>query len=321
MERRGLILAGAAAFTLRAAWAQQSGGAPIRMVVPYSAGGPTDVQARLLAGYMEQELHQSVIVENRTGAGVQSGTEYVATSRPDGQTMLMTTVAHAVNPSLMPRLPYNTERDFMPVALVAKVPLIVLVRNDLPARNGREFLDWLRAQDGRATYGSAGIGSAPHIGTALMLMMAGTRAEHIPYRGTAQAITDLAAGRIDFYLDAVATGMAHARGGTVRALATTMLTRNQAAPDIPTLAEQALPGYEAYTWSGLFVPVHTPPDAVARLNTAVRQAMKVDALRVRFAEIGADLAEPAPPEALGAFVHSEIDKWGRVVAASGMRIE
>ncbi len=321
ITRRGLVLASTAALTLRHAQAQQGNTTPIRLVVPYSAGGPTDVQARILAGHLERALHQTVVIDNRTGAGVQSGTEFVATARPDGLTMLMTTVAHAVNPSLMPKLPYDTERDFAPVALVAKVPLIILVRNDLPVKDGREFLDWLRAQNGRATYGSAGIGSAPHIGTALMLMMANARAVHVPYRGTSQAITDLAGGRIDFYLDAVATGMAHARGGKVRALATATLARSLAAPEIPTLAEQGLPGFEAYTWSGLFVPANTPADVIARLNAGTRAAMADAALRTRFAEIGADLAEPAAPEALGQFVHNEIEKWGRVVEASGMRIE
>lgn len=314
-------LAAMSAALPRRASAQDAAAAPLRIVVPYSAGGPTDVQARVLAEHLERILGRSSVVENRTGAGVLVGTEAVAKARPDGQTLLLTTVAHAVNPSLQPRLPYDTERDFAPVALVATVPLVVLVRRDLPARDAREFLAWLRAQNGRATYGSAGIGSAPHLGTALLLMMAEARAEHVPYRGTAPAMTDLAAGRIDFYLDAVATGIAYARGGTVRALAVTSASRSQAAPDLPTLAEQGLPGYEAYTWSGVFAPAGTPSEVVARLNAAIRQAMADAGLRRRFAEIGAELAEPAGPEALGAFVRSEIAKWSRVVTASGMRAE
>ncbi|NMJ43509.1 tripartite tricarboxylate transporter substrate binding protein [Roseomonas sp. JC162] len=322
-ERRRLAIAGAALVTAaaRPALAQDASAAPLRIVVPYSAGGPTDVQARVLAGHLERVLGRPVVVENRTGAGVLVGTEAVAKARPDGQTLLLTTVAHAVNPSLLPRLPYDTERDFAPVALVATVPLVILVRPDLPAPDGRAFLAWLRAQRGRATYGSAGVGSAPHIGTALLLMMANAQAEHVPYRGTAPAMTDLAAGRIDFYLDAVATGIAQAQGGSVRALAVTSASRSGAAPEMPTLAEQGLPGYEAYTWSGIFAPAGTPPDTVARLNAAVREAVADPALRRRFAEIGAELAAPAAPEALGTFVRAEIAKWSQVVASSGMRAE
>lgn len=295
--------------------------APLRIVVPYAAGGPTDVLARVLAEHLERTLARPVVVENRTGAGVLVGTEAVAKARPDGQTLLLTTVAHAVNPSLIPRLPYDTERDFTPVALVATVPLVILVRRDLPVRDGREFLAWLRAQNGRATYGSAGVGSAPHLGSALLLMMADARAEHVPYRGSAPAMTDLAAGRIDFYLDAAATGLAQAQAGTARVLAVTSASRIQAAPDLPTMAEQGLPGYEAYTWSGVFAPAGTPAEIVIRLNAGIRAAMAESALRRRFAEIGADLAEPAPPEALGTFVRNEIGKWSRVVAATGMRVE
>ena len=152
-------------------------------------------------------------------------------------------------------------------------------------------------------------------------MMANAQAEHVPYRGTAPAMTDLAAGRIDFYLDAVATGIAQAQGGSVRALAVTSASRSGAAPEMPTLAEQGLPGYEAYTWSGIFAPAGTPPDTVARLNAAVREAVADPALRRRFAEIGAELAAPAAPEALGTFVRAEIAKWSQVVASSGMRAE
>ncbi|MBL8571279.1 MAG: tripartite tricarboxylate transporter substrate binding protein [Phreatobacter sp.] len=293
----------------------------LRMVVPYAAGGPTDIQARLLGEHLGRSLNQSVVVENRTGAGVVVGTDAVAKAAPDGRTILLTTVAHAVNPSLFPSLPFNTERDFAPVALVAKVPLVVLVRNDLPARNIPELIAWIRERGGQASYGSAGIGSAPHLGTALFLMMAGTEALHVPYRGSGPALTDLAAGRLDFYIDAAASGLAQARGGTVRAIGWSMLRRSSIVPDLPTLDEQGVRGYEAYTWSALFVPAATPKDIVLRLNGAVHEALTVPALRMRFAEIGAELVEPAPPEALGAFVKDEIAKWREVVKKTGMSVQ
>lgn len=306
-------------FGIRAAAAQT--GANLRLVVPYAAGGPTDIQARLLGEHLGRSLNQSVVVENRTGAGVVVGTDAVAKAAPDGQTVLLTTVAHAVNPSLFPSLPFNTERDFAPVALVAKVPLVVLVRNDLPARNISELIAWIRSRRGQASYGSAGIGSAPHLATALFLMMAGVEALHVPYRGSGPALTDLAAGRLDFYIDAAASGLAQARGGTVRAIGWSMLRRGSVVPDLPTMDEQGVKGYEAYTWSALFVPAATPKSAVLRLNGAVREALSVPALRARFEEIGAELVEPGPPEALDMFVKDEIAKWGEVVRKTGMSVQ
>ncbi|MBS7809606.1 tripartite tricarboxylate transporter substrate binding protein [Roseococcus pinisoli] len=317
MKRRTMMAAGLGTLAAPSLAGAQS--APsLRLIVPYAAGGPTDIQARILAEQMVAPLEQRVVVENRTGAGVMVGTEAVAKAAPDGSTALLTTVAHAVNPSLFPNLPYDTERDFAPVALIAKVPLVVLVRKDLPVADMRGFLDWLRARNGQAVYGSAGVGSAPHLGTALLLMMAGLQAVHVPYRGSAPAMTDLAAGRIDFYLDAAASGLAQVRAGNGRALAWSMRTRGAVAPDLPTVAESGVPGYEAYTWSGVFFPAATPPAAVQRLNAACRQAMGHAGLRARFAELGAELAEPAPPEALGEFLRAEIAKWREVVRQSGM---
>ncbi len=321
MKRRLMMAGGLGAIAAPSLARAQSAATSLRMIVPYAAGGPTDILARILAEHVAAPLDQRVVVENRTGAGVVVGTEAVAKAAPDGLTALLTTVAHAVNPSLFPNLPYDTERDFAPVALVAKVPLVVLVRKDLPVRGVPDFLDWIRSRNGQAIYGSAGVGSAPHLGTALLLMMAGLQAVHIPYRGSAPAMTDLAAGRIDFYLDAAASGLAQARAGMGRAIAWSMLTRGEIAPELPTIAEGGVPGYEAYTWSGLFLPAAAPREAVTRLNAATLRAMGDARLRARFAELGAELAEPAPPEALGRFLREEIAKWGEVVRRSGMNTQ
>ena len=291
------------------------------MIVPYAAGGPTDIQARILAETMAEPLRQRVVVENRTGAGVVVGTEAVAKSAPDGQTILLTTVAHAINPTLFPNLPFDTQKDFAPVALIAKVPLVLLVRKDLPVRDVSEFVEWVRSRKGQATYGSAGVGSAPHLGAALLLMMAKLDAVHIPYRGSGPAMSDLAAGRLDFYVDAATSALAQAKAGTGRALGWSMLTRSPAAPDLPTFDESGVRGYEAYTWSGVFVPAATPREAVLRINAAVREAMASPALQARFAELGAELAEPGPPEDLARFVSAEIEKWRNVVRQTGMSVQ
>ena len=291
------------------------------MIVPYAAGGPTDVQARILAETMAEPLRQRVVVENRTGAGVVVGTEAVAKSAPDGQTILLTTVAHAINPTLFPNLPFDTQKDFAPVILIAKVPLVLLVRKDLPVRDVGEFVEWVRSRKGQATYGSAGVGSAPHLGAALLLMMAKLDAVHIPYRGSGPAMSDLAAGRLDFYVDAATSALAQAKAGTGRALGWSMLTRSSVAPDLPTFDESGVRGYEAYTWSGVFVPAATPRQMVLRINAAAREAMASPALQARFAELGAELAEPGPPEDLARFVTAEIEKWSNVVRQTGMSVQ
>lgn len=303
---------------VRPAHAQAPG--VMRLVVPYAAGGPTDVQARILSDPLANALGQGIVVENRVGAGVVVGTDAVAKASPDGHTVLLTTVAHAINPTLFPQLPFDTEKDFAPVALVARVPLVLLVRNDLPAGDLNTFIAWLRSRNGQATYGSAGLGSAPHVATALLLKMIGLSAVHVPYRGSGPAMTDLAGGRLDFYIDAAASGLAQARAGTVKALGWSMLTRSPAAPEVPTFDEQGVRGYEAYTWSALLVPAATPRARIADLNRAVREVVALPAVRARFAEIGAELVEPGPPEQLAAFVRAEIGKWRDVVKDTGMSI-
>ncbi|MFH5927411.1 Bug family tripartite tricarboxylate transporter substrate binding protein [Roseomonas xinghualingensis] len=318
IERRRLLLAGAGTLALPGRLRAQDSGRTTRLVVPYAAGGPTDVLARLFAEQLGPVVGQRVVVENRTGAGVVVGTDIVAKAPPDGQTILLTSVAHAVNPSLFPNLPFDTERDFAPVALVARVPLVLLVPNSLPVRDMAGFLAWLRAQNGRATYGSSGVGGAPHLAAALLLMMTGLSASHVPYRGSAPAMTDLASGRIDFYIDAATGGLAQAKAGTARAIGWSMAERSPLVPDLPTIAEGGVPGYECYTWNTILVPAATPREAVLGLNKAFAQIMAMPALRQRVAELGGDVPEPISSEATGAFIHGEIAKWREVVQKSGM---
>jgi tripartite-type tricarboxylate transporter receptor subunit TctC len=318
LQRRRLILAGAGTLAIPCLARAQDSVRTTRLIVPYAAGGPTDVLARLFAEQLGPVMGQRVIVENRTGAGVLVGTEAVAKAPPDGQTVLLTSVAHAVNPSLFSNLSFDTERDFAPVALIARVPLVLLVSNRLPVRDMPSFLAWLRAQNGQATYGSSGVGGAPHLAAALLLMMTGLKATHVPYRGSAPAMTDLTSGRIDFYIDAATGGLAQAKAGTARAIGWSMATRSPLVPDLPTIAEGGVAGYECYTWNTILAPAATPRETVLQLNQAFTQVMAIPALRQRVAELGGEVAEPMTPESVGAFIHDEISKWREVVEKSGM---
>lgn len=318
LERRHLLLAGAGTLAAPRLARGQDPARTTRVVVPYAAGGPTDVLARIFAEQLAPVIGQRVIVENRTGAGVVVGTDIVAKSPPDGQTLLLTSVAHAVNPSVFPNLPFDTERDFAPVAFIAKVPLVLLVPNSLPVRDMQGFLAWLRSRNGRATYGSSGVGGAPHLAAALLLMMTGLEASHVPYRGSAPAMADLASGRIDFYIDAATGGLAQARAGTARAIGWSMATRSPMVPELQTIAEGGVPGYECYTWNVILVPAATPRDTVLQLNRAFSQVMAIPALRQRVAELGGEVAEPSAPEDVGAFIQGEIAKWREVAQKSGM---
>jgi len=293
---------------------------PVRLVVPYAAGGPTDAFARVLAEQWGRQLGEPMIVENRTGAGTVVGTDYVAKARPDGYTVLLTTVAHAVNASIVPRLPYRTTQDFAPVGLAAKAPLVLLVTKQFPARNLAEFLSYAKAHPGTLNYGSAGNGSAPHVATELLNLKAGLKTTHIPYRGTGPAMTDLIGGQIAFMIDSAPTGLAQVRAGTVRLLATTMGARLAQTPDTPAIAE-AVPGYEAYTWNGAFVPAATPPAVIGTLNRALRAALADPGLQKRAYEMGLVLESEPTPQALATHLDKEITKWRGVAQAANIKEE
>ena len=296
------------------AWPVQA----VRLVVPYAAGGPTDAFARVLAEQWGKQLGEPMIVENRTGAGTVVGTDYVAKAKPDGYVVLLTTVAHAVNESIVPRLPYRTTQDFAPVGLAAKAPLVLLVNKNFPARNLPEFLAYVKAHPGQVNYGSAGSGSAPHVATELLNLKATLKTTHIPYRGTGPAMTDLIGGQIGFMIDSAPTGLAQVRAGTVRLIATSMQSRLPQTPDTPAIAE-AVPGYEAYTWNGAFVPAGTPAAVITTLNGALRRALADPGLKQRAFEMGLVLESDPTPQALAAHVGSEIAKWRTVAQAADIK--
>jgi tripartite-type tricarboxylate transporter receptor subunit TctC len=315
-------LAGAAAIAAGAlaagpAWAQDYPAKPVRLVVPYAAGGPTDTFARALAESWSRKLGATLVVENRTGAGTLVGTETVAKSTADGYTLLLTTVAHAVNPSIHASLPYRTVEDFAPVGLAAKAPLVLVVNKNVPARDLPEFMAYLKANPGKVNYGSAGIGSAPHLGGELLNYLAGVRAMHVPYRGSAPAMADVIGGHLDFMIDSAPTGLAQVQAGTVRLLATSMAQRLPQTPDTPPIAE-AVPGYEAYTWNAVFVPAGTPAPVVDKLNATLRAALADPELRRRAYDMGLVLQPDTTPADLAAFLQSELKKWSEVARAARM---
>lgn len=315
MRRRavlaGLLVAGAARAQ---AWPTQ----PLRLVVPYAAGGPTDIAARLLAEALSTALPQRVIVENRTGAGTVVGTEAVAKGPRDGHSFLVATVAHVVNPVLVPQLPFDPVADFQGVALIGTVPQVVLVNRDLPARSLAELLALFRSQPGHYAYGSAGNGSAQHLAAELLKMRAGIDCLHVPYRGAAPAVADMLAGQVAMVIDSAATAIAIARSGQARALAVTGPSRLAQLPDLPAVAE-VLPGYEAYTWNALFARSGTPPAALDGMNAAVNAVLRQNDRRARLEELGIAVVTDSSPASVDAFLRTEAAKWQRVLRDAGVR--
>lgn len=308
--RRRLFLAAAA--TTPAARAQSS----TRLVVPFAAGGPTDVVARLLA----QALAPPAIVENRAGGAALPATEHVARAPRDGSVLLFTTVVHAVHRALHgARLGFDPLADFAPVALVGVVPLVVLVRPDGPA-DMAALLAMLRAEPGRHAYGSSGVGGASHLGVELLKSMAGLDIGHIPYRGTAPALADLLAGRVLLVMDSVATGAAQVRAGALRALATTSDRRSAALPEVPVLAEM-VPGFAATTWNAVLAPAGTPPATVQALSDAIARVLREPGFAARLAELGVQVPDDLSPASAAAFVAAETRKWDALVAGAGIRAE
>jgi tripartite-type tricarboxylate transporter receptor subunit TctC len=322
IERRALLSAGLALPVLaRPALAQAWPERPVRLVVPYAAGGPTDAVARLLAERMSNALPQRIVVENRAGAGALIGTEAVARAPRDGTTLLFTTVVHAVHRALHgARLTFDPVADFTPVALVGVVPQVILVPPTSPVRDVPELLDFLRS--GAHAYGSSGAGGSSHLGVELLKAMTGVRAEHVPYRGTAPAVVDLLAGRIALVMDSVATGAAQVRGGALRGIATTGARRSSALPDLPTVAE-TVPGFEATTWNAVLAPAGVPEPAIAAMSDAIWSALGDAATAARLAELGVEVPTAADrtPAAARRFVAAETAKWEKLIADAGIRAE
>jgi tripartite-type tricarboxylate transporter receptor subunit TctC len=297
---------------------------PVTMVVPFAAGGPTDVLGRVMAERLSQILGKQVVVENVGGAGGMTGVQRVAKAAPDGSQFVLGTVGtHAQNQTLYKKPAYHAATDFAPVALMAEVPLILITRKDFPANNLQEFIAHAKANKDKMSFGSAGAGSATHLGCVLLNSALGIDVSHVPYRGTGPAMQDLAGGRIDYMCEIVTTALPQIQGGAVKAIATMTKNRSPVLPDLATAHEQGLPNFEAYTWNAFFLPKGTPEPIVHKLHEATVQAVETPAVKERLEGLGVSLVAPdrRSPEYLAQFVKSEIEKWAAPIKASGVSME
>lgn len=292
---------------------------PVRIVVPVAAGGPTDIVARMLAEKLSRMWGEQVFIENKGGAGTNIGNEYVARSDPDGYTMLFATASLAVNTSLYRSLSYDPIADLAPVSLVTQLAYYVFVPNSSPAHTMKEFIDYARSRPGKLTMASPGTGSAPFLAEMLFLQMAGIEMTHVPYRGATPAFADLLPGRVDCYFGSGGL-LSYARSGQVRVLATTGAKRDAAAPDVPTIAEAGVRGYDVSAWQALFVPARTPPAIVRKISADTNTALTDPAIKDKLAKTGY-AAEGSSPEELGKLLRSEIAKWSAVIKAVGIKID
>jgi len=315
------VLAALLAATVPAA-AQDFPTKPMTMVIPFAAGGPTDVLGRVVAQRMGEILKQTVVVENVGGAGGMTGLKRVADARPDGYTFALGTVGtNAQNQSLYAHPAYNSATDFSPVGLIAEVPIVLIVRKDLPVNNLKEFVAYAKANQGKMQFGSAGAGSATHLGCVVLNTAMGANIVHVPYKGTGPAMQDLVAGRIDYLCEIISTAKAQIDGGNVKALAIMTKTRSPVEPKLPTTIEQGL-DVQAYTWNAIFLPKGAPDAVVKKLNEAIVQTIKTPAVRERLEGLGAQLVsdDRTSPKYLGEFVKSEIEKWAVPIKASGVTV-
>jgi tripartite-type tricarboxylate transporter receptor subunit TctC len=309
----------AAAPLARAAWPTRT----VRIVLPFVAGGTSDVVARLLAEKLSASLGQTVIVEPRPGANGIIASDAVAKSVADGHTLLMASAAHASNASLYAKLPYDSVRDFTPVALVAPPgPMVIAVNAGVPVRSVRELIDHARANPGKVAYASAGIGNTLHLAGEMFCQMSGVQMLHVPYKGAAPALNDLAGGQVQLMFNSALAVAPLVKEGRLRLIAQTGLKRSPALPaDLPTVAESGLPGFQVTGWFGLFAPARTPAEAVQRLNAEVNRAMALPELRDKLALLGSSEVPTLDPDAFGAFVNAETARYAGVIKAAGIALD
>jgi len=292
----------------------------IRVIVPFPAGGPTDAIARAIGQKLSETWGQPVIVDNRPGAGGNIGTELAAKSPADGYTLFIGTVANAINQSLFAKLPFDFVRDFAPVTQNYVTGLILAVHPSLPAHSVKELIALAKAHPGQLSYSSSGVGGTPHLAGELFNSMAGVTMVHVPYKGSAPAMADLLGGHIQLTFDNMLTVLPQVKAGKLRGLAVTMTTRSPLAPELPTVAEAGLKGFEVKSWNGVVVPTGTPKEIIARLNGEIVRILRQPDLREKFLVQGVELV-PTTPEEFGAFIKQDIAKWAKVIQLSGARAE
>jgi tripartite-type tricarboxylate transporter receptor subunit TctC len=311
-----VLLCIAAPCALAQAWPARS----VRYIVPFPPAGTADILSRFVAEKLPAALGQPVVVENRAGAAGNVGTDYVAKSAPDGYTILMATVAQSISETLYTKLPFSFARDLAPVALVARVPNVMEVHPSMPVKTVKEFIALAKARPGQINFASSGSGTSIHMSGELFKMLTGVDINHVPYKGSGPALIDLVGGQVSVMWDNLPSSMPHIKSGRLRAIAMTTATRYPELPQLPTIAESGVPGFEASSWFGVVAPAGTPREAITRLNTEINRALNLPDLRERFAQQGA-IPGPGTPEDFGKWIRSEITKWAKVVKASGARVE
>ena len=302
------------------AWAQNFPLKPMRIVVPVGAGGINDIVSRLIGQKLSDSWGQPVLIENRPGAGGIVGSEIVAKASPDGYTLLMVYSSHPVNPSLYARLPYDTVRDFEPVVMVNTVNLVLVVNASVPVKSVPELIALAKAQAGKLNYGAVGTGSLGHLAAVAFRQMAGIDIVHIPYKGAPQVSAALLSGDASMFFDSPITALPFISSGRTRALAVTSAVRSSALPDVPTMAESGLPGYEVLGWNGLVAPGGTPRAIITRLNTEIVRILRTPEVTDLLGKQGVDVVA-GTPEQFATAIRTDIDKWARIVKEAGIRAE
>ena len=293
---------------------------PVKFIVPFPAGGPVDVTARAMAQKLGELWGQSGIVDNRAGAGGIVGAEIAAKQPADGYNLFVCAIHHSVLPALKPNLSYNIEKDFVPVSFGAMFPVILVAHPSLPAKNVAELIALAKREPGKIAFSSSGNGGGTHLAGELFNMHAGTQLQHIPYKGSAPAMTDLLGGQVQLMFADAPTALPQIRAGKVRALGVASAQRSALLPELPTIAEGGLPGYEAYSWAALVAPAGTPKDIVAKISTDLQRVMTQPDVKQRLFDAGAE-AMPTSPEKLAQMLRSEIEKWAKVVKAANIRMD
>jgi tripartite-type tricarboxylate transporter receptor subunit TctC len=322
--RRSLLLAAAASAALaclpatvaaQAAWPA----GPIRVVVPTTAGGASDIMMRLLAQKMSDSMKVPVIVDNRPGAGNVIGSDIVAKAAPDGYTILLTYTDHVFNPFLHAQMPYDTVKDFTPIGLIGSVPLLLVTRPDLPVKTVADLIALAKAQPGKLNFGSAGAGTSLHLAGELFKAMARIDVVHVPYKGTTPAFVDLMGGQIQFLFPTSVSAASHVQSGKLKALAISSAQRAPNLPNVPTIAESGLPGYEASIWYGMLAHAGTPAPVIARLNAELHKALAAPEVRAKLVDNGFTIT-PSSPEEFGRKITSELERWGKLIKEANIKL-
>ena len=322
--RRRQLAQGAAAMLAASALGANAQSAypskPVRIVVGFSAGGSTDVVARIMARELTQALGQSFVIDNKPGGGSNIATDYVAQAAPDGYTLLFVAVTSTINQTLYANAKFDLNRDFDAIALGAKVPNILVVNPSVPAKTVKELIEWVKANPDKAAYASSGSGTSIHMAGELFKVRTGLKTQHVPYKGSAPAVTDLIGGQVQYMFDNMPASWPHVQSGKLRALAVTTKTRSSTAPDVPTMEESGVAPFDVTSWFGMVAPKGTPKDVVDKVNKAMNAAFDKPEVKAAYAKLGA-VAERTTPAQFSQFIRSEVANWAPVVKASGAKVD